>query len=169
MWLNSSGWPVCFECWCHLDNSVCVLCASLCLMLTLFCGQKAGWPRIQRSIADITFLLTFLFTLSVSFRVRLCYVPCQDDPLRWMSLSQCASPLWTRAWTVWPCSPARSVCITLLTPIMQRGQKMNFQTQRTGSTTDFKLGDKYQKKIMQRRKQLHPICKKREKKGNRNS
>lgn len=121
--------------------SVCVLCSSLCLMLTLFCRQKAGWPRIQRSVADIPFFFTFLFALSVSFRVRLCYVPCQDDPLRWMSLSQCASPLWTRAWTAWPCSTARSVCITLLTPIMQRGQKIHLQTQRTGSTTDFKLSD----------------------------
>ena len=114
--------------------SVCVLSASLCLMLTLFCRQKSGWPRIQRSIADITFSFSFLFTPSVSFRVRLCYAPCQDDQSRWMSLSQCASPHWTRAWTAWPCSPARSVCITLLTTIMQRGQKINFQTQRTCST-----------------------------------
>lgn len=58
----------------------------------------------------------------LSVRVRLYYVPCQDNPSRWMSLSPCASPHWTRAWTEWPCLPARSVYAhTLLSTIMQSG------------------------------------------------
>lgn len=41
-------------------------------------------------------------------QARLCYVQCLENPLRWMSLSQCVSPPWTQVWIELPCSPART-------------------------------------------------------------